>query len=58
MNEAAAYLGHLSLAEFLVVWTTVIVIVFFYLLLLHHLNQIKKDLEVLIRNTKRILGSL
>jgi hypothetical protein len=57
MNEAAAFLGHLSLAEFLVVWTSVIVVVSFYFLLLRYLIQIEKDLNLVIRNVKRISRS-
>ena len=58
MKEAVIFLGRLSLGEFLIVWTSFIVVVFFYFLLLRCLIQIEKDLNLVIRNVKRISDSL
>lgn len=58
MKEVFVFFGSLSLGEFLIVWTSVAAVAFFYLLLLYYLIQIEKDLNVLMRNIKKIYDSL
>jgi hypothetical protein len=58
MKEVFVFLGRLSLGEFLIVWTSVTAVALFYLLLLYYLSQIEKDLNVLMRNIKKIYDSL
>ena len=58
MNDLLDFLGHLSLGEFIVIWTPTIVIVLFGVFLICYLQRMEKDSNLLKANIKKMLDRL
>ena len=58
MSDLLDFLGHLSLGEFIVIWTPTIVIVLFGVFLICYLHRLEKDSDLLKANIEEILDQL